>query len=130
MCEEVHCGAYQSETYPRSIDIDCSGLRSCRTSLDICSIYHDEHESRFELTETFIRNEWRHPIRALQVIPEGTGPVHLAPDDCEVHIGSRFQDDSISDYPRLVLEPPSVCKDTSKSKTAWRKFYEGATEKN
>jgi len=101
-----------------------------KPALTFAQSNHDEHESRFELTEAFIRNEWRHPIRALPVIPEGTGPVHLAPDDCEVHIGSRLQDDSISDYPRLVLEPPSVCKDTSKSKAAWRRFYEGATDKN
>jgi len=91
---------------------------------------HDEHQSRFELTESFIRDEWRHPIRALGVVPEGTGPVHNPQDDCEVHIGARLLDDSISDFPRLVLEPPSVCKDTSKSKAAWRKFYEGATDKN
>lgn len=90
----------------------------------------DEHESRFELTEAFIRNEWRHPIRALGVIPEGTGPVHGAVDDCEVHIGSRLQDVSISDFPRLVLEPPSVCKDRSRSSKEWRKFYDGATDKN
>ena len=89
-----------------------------------------DHESRFELTEQFIRNQWRHPIREMGVTPEGTGPVHIAEDDCEVHIGSRLQDESISDFPRLVLEPPDVCKDTSKSKAAWRKFYESATDKD
>ena len=91
---------------------------------------NDDHESRFELTEQFIRSQWRHPVREIAVTPEGTGPVHGPVDDCEIHIGSRLQDESISDFPRIVLEPPSVCKDKSKSKAAWRKFYEGATDKN
>jgi hypothetical protein len=91
---------------------------------------NDQHESRFELTEDFVRNQWRHPIREIDVIPEGTGPVHDPEPDCEVHIGSRLKDASVSDFPRVVLEPPNVCKDTSKSKAQWRNFYEGATGKN
>lgn len=87
------------------------------------------HEKRFEMTEPFIRDQWRHPVRTLNVIPQGAGPVHIPADDCEIHVGAEHADQSISDFVGLVLEPPNVCKDTSKSKTAWRAFYEGAAGK-
>src|SRR5207245_2856108 len=76
-------------------------------------------ESRFEMTEAFIRNEWRHPVRNLDVTILGAGPVHAAVDDCEIHVGAELADQSISDFPDIVLEPPSVCKDRSKSRQAW-----------
>ena len=88
------------------------------------------HVSRFEMTEPFIRNQWRHPVRNLDVVPQGAGPVHIPADDCEIHVGAELVDQSISNFVGLVLEPPNVCKDKSKSKTAWRAFYDGATGKN
>jgi hypothetical protein len=87
------------------------------------------HENRFEMTEPFIRNQWRHPVRSLDVVPQGAGPVHIPADDCEIHVGAELVDQSISNFVGLVLEPPNVCKDKTKSKTAWRAFYEGATGK-
>lgn len=93
------------------------------------AIAQTSHEKRFELTEPFIRNQWRHPVRNLDVIPQGAGPVHIPADDCEIHVGAQLVDQSISDFAGLVLEPPNVCKDKSKSKTAWRAFYEGAAGK-
>jgi hypothetical protein len=89
----------------------------------------DTHKSRFEMTEAFIRDQWRHPVRVLNVVPQGAGPVHNPQDDCEIHVGAELVDQSISDFPGIVLEPPNVCKDNSKSKTAWRAFYEGASGK-
>ena len=85
------------------------------------------HTSRFEMTEPFIRNQWRHPVRPLDVVPQGAGPVHDPIDDCEIHVGAELVDQSISNFVGLVLEPPNVCKDKSKSRKAWREFYEGAT---
>jgi hypothetical protein len=87
------------------------------------------HEKRFEMTEPFIRDQWRHPVRSLNVVPQGAGPVHIPADDCEIHVGAELVDQSISDFVGLVLEPPNVCKDKSKSRKAWRAFYEGATGK-
>jgi hypothetical protein len=87
------------------------------------------HENRFEMTEPFIRNQWRHPVRSLDVVPQGAGPVHIPADDCEIHVGAELIDQSISNFVGLVLEPPNICKDKTKSKTAWRAFYEGATGK-
>jgi hypothetical protein len=87
------------------------------------------HESRFELTESFIRDQWRHPIRAIDVVPQGAGPVHDPVSDCEIHVGAQLVDQSISNFVGLVLEPPNVCKDKSKSKTAWRAFYDAAAGK-
>jgi hypothetical protein len=88
-----------------------------------------DHESRFEMTESFIRNQWRHPVRSLEVIARGAGPVHGAQEDCEIHVGADLVDQSISDFPGIVLEPPNVCKDHSRTRGAWRSFYEGATGK-
>jgi hypothetical protein len=128
---QVTVGQQRGWVWAHNVDIDESSVDEAEEhDTSATQPAHDEHESRFELTEAFIRNEWRHPIRALGVIPEGTGPVHGPVDDCEVHIGSRLRDESISDFPKLVLEPPSVCKDNSKSKASWRRFYEGATDKN
>ncbi len=88
------------------------------------------HTSRFEMTEPFIRNQWRHPVRPLDVVPQGAGPVHDPIDDCEIHVGAELVDQSISDFVGVVLEPPNVCKDKSKSRKAWRAFYETATGNN
>jgi hypothetical protein len=85
-----------------------------------------EHESRFEMTAAFLQ-QWKYPVRSLDVVPAGAGPVHAAAIDCEVHIGAALRDPTISDYPDVVLEPPNVCKDRAKSKKAWRAFYEGFT---
>ena len=87
------------------------------------------HEKRFEMTEPFIRDQWRHPVRSLDVVPQGAGPVHIPADDCEIHVGAEHVDQSISDFVGLVLEPPNVCKDRSKSKTAWRAFYQALRER-
>jgi hypothetical protein len=85
------------------------------------------HVSRWELTESFIRNVWLHPIRAMDVKLLGAGPVHVPDDDCEVHIGTELKDQTISDFANIVVEPPNVCKDGRKSsKAAWRAFYNTA----
>jgi len=87
-----------------------------------------EHSSRFELTEQFIRQTWLYPLRAMDVTVLGAGPVHVPNDDCEIHIGAELGDTTISDYPNVVLEPPNVCKDGRKpSKAAWRTFYNTAS---
>lgn len=83
-----------------------------------------EHESRFEMTAAFLQS-WRHPVRTLDVVPAGAGPVHDPATDCEIHVGAALVDPTISDYPDVVLEPPNVCKDGAKSKKAWRAFYDG-----
>jgi len=88
-----------------------------------------DHESRFELTESFIRSQWRHPVRVLDVVAKGAGPVHIASEDCEIHVGAELVEQSISDFSGVVLEPPNVCKDKSKSRDTWRTFYEGAKGK-
>ena len=98
-------------------------------SVTIAQPSPDTHEKRFEMTESFIRDKWRHPVRSLDVVPQGAGPVHIPADDCEIHVGAEHVDQSISDFVGLVLEPPNVCKDKSKSKTAWRAFYQGAAGK-
>jgi hypothetical protein len=84
-----------------------------------------EHQSRWEFTEQFVRDTWTHPIRMLKVTIGGAGPVHGEPDDCEIHIGAALQDPSISDFEDVVLEPPNVCKDSRRSLSAWRTFYQG-----
>jgi hypothetical protein len=82
------------------------------------------HQSRWEFTESFIRDTWLHPIRTVDVTIAGEGPVHDPTNDCEIHIGAELADQSISDFADIVLEPPNVCKDTRRSsRQAWRDFY-------
>src|SRR4029450_5794570 len=88
-----------------------------------------EHTSRWELTESFIRDMWLHPVRDGNVPVRGPGPVHGPADDCELHIGAELEDTTISDFAGVVLEPPNVCKDGRKpSKAAWRAFYNTAAD--
>jgi hypothetical protein len=90
-----------------------------------------EHTSRWELTESFIRGMWLHPVRAMDVTVLGPGPVHVPETDCEIHIGAELGDATISDFANLVLEPPNVCKDGRKSsKAAWRAFYNTASNRD
>src|SRR5688572_27521587 len=87
-----------------------------------------EHTSRFELTEQFIRETWLHPLRTMNVTVLGEGPVHNATDDCEIHIGAELEDATISDFANIVLEPPNVCKvNRQSSRAKWRAFYETAS---
>lgn len=89
-----------------------------------------EHTSRWELTERFIRDLWLHPIRSMNVTVLGPGPVHTPADDCEIHIGAELADQTISDFGNIVLEPPNVCKDNRESSRArWRTFYETAANR-
>lgn len=92
----------------------------------LCSItgLAQAHQSRWEFTEQFIRDTWLHPIRTLDVEIAGAGPVHDPANDCEIHIGAELSDQSISDFAGVVLEPPNVCKDTRRTKSGWRQFYE------
>src|SRR4051794_3241020 len=91
-------------------------------------LWAQEHTSRWELTEQFIRDKWLHPIRAMDVRVLGAGPVHGPVDDCEVHIGAELGDATISDFANIVLEPPNACKDDRKSSSAaWRAFYNTAS---
>jgi len=70
---------------------------------------------------------WLHPVRDMNVTVLGPGPVHGPEDDCELHIGAELENQTISDFANLVLEPPNVCKDGRKpSKAAWRAFYNTA----
>jgi hypothetical protein len=89
-----------------------------------------EHTSRWELTERFIRDVWLHPVRAVDVKILGPGPVHTPEADCEIHIGAELVDQTISDFGNIVLEPPNVCKDNRESsRAAWRAFYQTAAER-
>ena len=81
-----------------------------------------DHESRWELTEQFIRDTWLHPVRTIDVKVLGPGPVHGPSDDCEIHIGVELNDQTISDFANIVIEPPNVCKDNRES--SWRTFYQ------
>ena len=65
-----------------------------------------DHESRWELTEQFIRDTWLHPVCAIDVKVLGPGPVHGPSDDCEIHIGVELKDQTISDFANIVVEPP------------------------
>ena len=85
----------------------------------------DAHSSRWEFTEQFIRAIWLHPIRVLDVNIAGAGPIHGVADDCEIHVGARLKDESVSDFAGVVLEPPNVCKDRRRTQGAWRSFYDG-----
>ena len=70
-----------------------------------------DHESRFEFTEGFLK-EWAHqPVRDVQATLDCAGPVHDAPSDCELHIGARLDDPSIGDFQGVVLRTPSICTD-------------------
>lgn len=90
-----------------------------------------EHTSRWELTEQFIRTMWLYPVRAMDVRVLGAGPVHNPTDDCEIHIGAELADETISDFAHVVLEPPNVCKDNRQpSRAAWRTFYNGASNRD
>ena len=92
------------------------------------ALWAQEHTSRWELTESFIREMWLHPLRAMGVTVLGPGPVHTPTNDCELHIGAELADATISDFPNIVLEPPNVCKDGRKSsQAAWRAFYNTAS---
>ena len=76
-----------------------------------------DHQTRFEVTESFLK-DWAHgPVRAMEVNLDCAGPVHDAANDCELHIGSALVDASISDFQGIVLEPPNLCKDP---KANWR----------
>jgi hypothetical protein len=86
----------------------------------------DQHNSRWEFSERFIRDTWLHPIRTLDVKILGAAKAHDAPNDCEIHIGVELQDQSVSDFVGAVLEPPNVCKDTSRSLLGWKTFYNAA----
>jgi hypothetical protein len=70
-----------------------------------------EHESRFEFTEAFVKDWGHHPVRDLQAMLDCAGPVHPAEQDCELHIGAHLVDPSIGDFAGIVLEPPSICAD-------------------
>jgi len=63
-----------------------------------------EHTGRWELTESFIRDMWLHPVRDMNVTVLGPGPVHGPEDDCELHIGAELENQTISDFANLVLE--------------------------
>ena len=65
-----------------------------------------EHQSRFEFSEEFVRSWSAQPVRDVQVTFDCAGPVHTAEKDCEVHIGSAFVDPSFTDFPNVVLQPP------------------------
>ncbi len=89
----------------------------------------DNHRSRWEFTEQFIRDTWLHPIRSLNVTIAGAGPIHGAADDCEIHLGAELNDRSVSDFAGIVLEPPDVCKDRRRSQAAWKNLYDGLASK-
>lgn len=75
------------------------------------------HTTQFEVSEDFLK-AWAHnPVRDVRVTLDCAGPVHDPEDDCELHIGAAFVDPSIGDFQDVVLEPPNICKDNSRS---WR----------
>lgn len=90
----------------------------------------DTHQSRWEFTEQFIRGTWLHPVRVLDVRIAGAGPIHGVGDDCEIHVGARLKDESVSDFAGVVLEPPNVCKDRRRTQSAWKSFYDGTAGLN
>jgi hypothetical protein len=63
-----------------------------------------EHQSRFELSEEFVRAWAADPVRRLEVKLACAGPVH---------VGAQLNDPGISDFQDVVIEPPNVCKNKS-----------------
>ena len=76
------------------------------------------HQSRFELTEEFVRSWSAEPVRDVQAVIDCAGPVHTPKNDCEIHIGAAFADPSFTDFPNVVLEPPNLCKPPREPKRA------------
>jgi hypothetical protein len=68
------------------------------------------HQSRFELTDEFVRSWSAEPVRDVEARLDCAGPVHTAEKDCEIHIGAEFVDPSFTDFPNVVLEPPNLCQ--------------------
>lgn len=78
--------------------------------LSAISLFAQERQSRFELSEEFVRSWSTQPVRDVQAKIDCAGPVHTAEKDCEIHIGAAFTDPSFTDFPNVVLEPPNLCK--------------------
>jgi hypothetical protein len=87
-----------------------------------------DHTSRWEFSEKFIRETWLHPIRTLDVTLLGAATAHDPANDCEIHVGVELEDQTVSDFVDAVVEPPNVCKDTSHSRSAWKTFYNQAKD--
>lgn len=77
-----------------------------------------EYQSRFELTEEFVRSWSAEPVRDVDAVIDCAGPVHTPEKDCEIHIGAAFADPSFTDFPHVVLEPPNLCKTPREPKRA------------
>jgi hypothetical protein len=82
-------------------------VAACLFSLTLLA---QERQSRFELSEDFVRSWAAGPVRDVRARIDCAGPVHPPKNDCEIHIGAAFVDSSFTDFPNVVLEPPNLCK--------------------
>jgi hypothetical protein len=79
-----------------------------------------EHTSRFELTQDFVTKWSASPVRSADVKVLGAATQHQPADDCEIHVGAEFDDDSFSDFSGVVIEPPNVCKTPAPGTGGWK----------
>jgi hypothetical protein len=87
-------------------------------------LFAQEHVSRFELSQDFVKHWSDEPLRDATVKVLGAGPVHPAATDCEIHVGAEFSDSAFTDFPGVVVEPPNLCHFTGN----WRKNIDAAAD--
>lgn len=88
-----------------------------------------ERTSRFELTQKFVEDWSASPVMNVDVKVLGAATQHPPDQDCEIHVGAEFKDDSFTDFAGVVIEPPNVCKFKAPGGGDWKTVINAAAAK-